>query len=189
MTPPKTVFNTPPISIDSKIPTKKALTPEELKIEQEKYDLENKHISIPKWLHSMDSIDIISLPFSDIPFEHDFYEKAYLQLYKRGIGYTKIFLLHFLIISPLFWLSIFPYVKKISIKTFFIRWPIFFIIPFLLYTGIFFLMIYLKHEQLYIPLATIAIIGYLLIYFITSYEMLIKWRLAYLKMNKNIKAL
>lgn len=173
-----------PLSIDIKI--KKGPSKEELARHQQQKKFEEDYINPPEWISSMRSLDIVSLPFCGVPFEHDFYEKAFVELSKRGFGYTKIFLSYFLLIGPLFWLSFFPYVKKIGAGTIIARWPLLFVIPFILCNGIYHILISVEYDLFFLPIAIILTTGYFLTYIAIIYENLLTWRRAAKIMNKYI---
>ncbi|OVE82056.1 hypothetical protein BVY03_02050 [bacterium K02(2017)] len=171
-----------PLSINDEF--KKGTSPEEeRKNELARIKLENLHIKAPKWVSEMKSLDILALVFSDIPLNHDFFEKAIIVLFNRGWGFTRIFILHFLVVSPLFWLPQFAYIKHISFFKFILRWPLLPIIPAALYFFIYYFVITLRFDELLFPLSSIILSSYCIAYMIISFESLYKWRHAYIKMK------
>ncbi|MBF0104465.1 MAG: hypothetical protein HQM16_03955 [Deltaproteobacteria bacterium] len=178
---PKTSIHGLPLSIDRKI--EKGPSPEEI----QKKKFAEQHINPPAWAASMKSIDLVALPFCDVPFEHDFYEKIIIELYKRKLSYIKIFLLCLVVIGPLFWNSFFPYVKKIKVTTVLARWPLLFVLPAVIVMGVYYILITLKYDQIFLPVAVILVPGYFLIYFIMTVDTFMTWHRAYFKSRKYIR--
>lgn len=148
---------------------------------------QEEYASFPPWLVKMKPFQILLLPYSEVPYSHDFYEKALIMLYRRRWKIVRIYFMHFFIISPIFWPPYFSYSKTLGWKRFFWRWFIVLSIPTALIYALYGLLYASNYLEIHKPLSLIIVVSYALIHFLGGYEDFRKWKRAYLSLSDKLQ--
>ncbi|MCP5464377.1 MAG: hypothetical protein H7A33_05060 [Deltaproteobacteria bacterium] len=142
----------------------------------------------PKWLKVLKAVDIMALPYSDINFPQDLYEKALIELRSRGWTWFRIKMLHLWIVSPLFWLPFFEYIEPpINIKKLALRYLVF-LFGIISTIGFAFLAVsIIPYEYLFWPVLVSAISGLISLHLVISHLDFRPWFAAYKEMRHKFK--
>lgn len=135
------------------------------------------------WIKSMRSIDLLALPYCDIPYQRDVYEKALVVLYARGWRFFRIFFVHFFLISPLFWPLYLRQVKPLGWKTFVARFPLLYVLPLTFLYILFKILEAFDYDYLFNPLAVITLASITIVYFVGAFDDFRPWTKAHVNLS------
>lgn len=135
------------------------------------------------WIKSMRSIDLLALPYCDIPYQRDVYEKALVVLYARGWRFFRIFFVHFFLISPLFWPLYLRQVKPLGWKTFVARFPLLYVLPLTTLFVLYKILEAFDYGYLFNPLAVITLASITVIYFVGAFDDFRHWTKAHVNLS------
>lgn len=141
----------------------------------------------PKWLAEMHPMNIIALPYSEVPYTHDFYETALICLYKKKINFLLLVFFHFFIVSPIYWAPGFRFTNFLNVKMHLVRWSIVILLPTFILYYLNSLLYEFQFEYLFETLSYIILFCFSLFLVIGGWDEFRKWRHAYKKMSHQIK--
>ena len=150
-----------------------------VEIERPKLSIE----TIPTWLRAMKSIELMLLPYTEVPYTHDVYEQALFVLYRRHWRIFSIWFLNYVLLGPIYWSSLFGGYKTFNWKIGLFRWSVMLALPFGFTKGVAALLTYISYQDLVLPFQVIGISAYVIFHFIGCHDGFKPWRTAYQMMQ------
>ncbi len=143
--------------------------------------------AIPEWLRKLNSIELLLLTFSDVPYSHDVFEQSLFLLFRRGWRFGKIRFYHYFLLGPISWLSFWGYFGRWSYFVFLLRWTVILAFPAVVIAAAHKLGEVFGSQKVVLPFAVIFTLAYILMHWFGCREAFQPWRSAYVLMKNHLK--
>lgn len=180
---PKEKFEDEPVAVASETKASPSAELEPVMPERPKLSID----TIPTWIRATKSFELFMLPFTEVPYPQDTFEQALFVLYRRGWRLLRIWFLHYFVLGPIYWPSIFGGYRKLSLPVFISRWFLVLGLPAVVYFGAPVVFELLYYPELALPFTNIAVSAYALIHYIGCHDAFHVWKLAYREMSDQLR--
>ncbi len=144
-------------------------------------------VSVATKLKPMNFVEILAVPFNDVPYDTDFFEQALLRLYRKGFNIYTVFLFHFFILGPVMSLPYLRPIKKINVLRVGLRFLIALVIPVMTYFAIYYTLYAFDYEYLFPAIMGIVAGAFVVAYAFMSLHDFRQWSAAYVSLRPLLK--